>query len=78
MTKADLGHHLPIIDRQKLSAVGLVLTTALLLVMAGVAAGIDHDAAHTGPQLASIDPADIKAETMFKGWGQAADASTSR
>jgi hypothetical protein len=50
------------IDRQKLSAVGLVLTTALLLVMAGVAAGTAKpDRRQT---LASVDTGTVKAEML--------------
>jgi hypothetical protein len=51
-------------DRQKLSAAGLVLTTALLLVMAGVAAGFSAPAPHNGD--GGPDIAAIKAEMMNK------------
>lgn len=57
------------IDRQKLSAMGLVLTTALLLVMAGVAAGTAKpDRRQT---LASVDAATVKAEMFEKTLAEA-------
>lgn len=48
--------------RQKLSAVGLVVTTALLLVMAGVAAG----SGRSGDRLtvAALDSGTVKAEML--------------
>lgn len=76
MTSHTLDHHLPIIHRQKLSAAGLVLTTALLLVMAGVAAGSDRDAPRKSTRMAELHPADIKAEALFKSLGDTAPDTT--
>lgn len=76
MTSRTRDHHLPIIHRQKLSAAGLVLTTALLLVMAGVAAGSDRDAPHRTTQVAGLHPADIKAEALFKSLGDTPSDAT--
>jgi hypothetical protein len=60
MTNRTLDRTLSRLDRQKLSALGLVLTTALLLVMAGVAAGN----ASRGHQTASTDTGTVKAEML--------------
>lgn len=63
MTSRTLERTLSRIDRQKLSAMGLVLTTALLLVMAGVAASnANPDRARIAT--ASIDTATVKAEML--------------
>lgn len=62
MTSRTHARTLSRIDRQKLSALGLVLTTALLLVMAGVAAGsAKPDRRMT---VASVDAAMVKAEML--------------
>lgn len=60
MTNSTLDRTLSRLDRQKLSAMGLVLTTALLLVMAGVAAGN----ASRGDQMARVDTGTVKAEML--------------
>lgn len=60
MTSRTLDRRLSRVDRQKLSAMGLVLTTALLLVMAGVAAGN----AGRGDQTARVDTGTVKAEML--------------
>lgn len=60
MTSRTLDRRLSRVDRQKLSAMGLVLTTALLLVMAGVAAGN----AGRGDQTAHVDTGTVKAEML--------------
>ncbi len=60
MTKSTLDRTLSRLDRQKLSALGLVLTTALLLVMAGVAAGN----ASREDQTARVDTGTVKAEML--------------
>ncbi|MFV3127491.1 hypothetical protein [Niveispirillum sp. KHB5.9] len=61
MTSRTLDRTLSRIDRQKLSAMGLVFTTALLLVMAGVAAG----SAKPGRiAMASADTGLVKAEML--------------
>ncbi len=60
MTNRTLDRTLSRLDRQKLSAMGLVLTTALLLVMAGVAAGN----ASRGDQRAGAATGTVKAEML--------------
>lgn len=63
MTSRTLERTLSRIDRQKLSAMGLVFATAMLLVMAGVAASnAKPDRARIAA--ASIDPASVKAEML--------------
>ncbi|MFY8095468.1 MAG: hypothetical protein ACOVN0_18475 [Niveispirillum sp.] len=63
MTSRTLERTFSRIDRQKLSAMGLVFTTALLLVMAGVAAGnAKPDRARVA--IASVDTATVKAEML--------------
>lgn len=52
------------IDRQKLSALGLVLTTALLLVMAGVAAGSAKPDRRLN--VAGVDAGMVKAEALIR------------
>ncbi|MFV3076755.1 hypothetical protein [Niveispirillum fermenti] len=52
------------VDRQKLSAMGLVLTTALLLVMAGVAAGSAKPDRRM--PVASVDAGMVKAEALVR------------
>ncbi|MBP7334562.1 hypothetical protein [Niveispirillum sp.] len=69
MTSRTLERTLSRIDRQKLSAMGLVLTTALLLVMAGVAASnAKPDRARIAT--ASIDAATVKAEMLERSLGR--------
>lgn len=64
MTSRTLERTLSRIDRQKLSAMGLVITTALLLIMAGVAAS-NAKPDHVRPiNTASVDVGQVKAEML--------------
>ncbi|OYQ35889.1 hypothetical protein CHU95_06405 [Niveispirillum lacus] len=63
MTSRTLERSLSRIDRQRLSALGLVFTTALLLVMAGVAASSDK-AERSRIASTGIDTATVKAEML--------------
>lgn len=64
MTSRTLERTLSRIDRQKLSAMGLVFTTALLLVMAGVAASNAKPDRARPVTTASIDVGTVKAEML--------------
>ncbi len=70
MTRSrTLDTNLSRIDRQKLSAAGLVLTTALLLVMAGVAAGTAKQ--ERRQTIASVDIGTVKAEILERTLAEA-------